>query len=46
VAPIVVIVRGSSPFPGGKPKEACDLCDPHLVLVVWHPIMGLACDAN
>ena len=22
------------------------LCDPHLVLVVWHPIEGLACEAN
>ena len=25
---------------------ACGLCDPHLVLVVRHPIEGLACDAN
>ena len=22
------------------------LVDPHLLLVVWHPIEGLACDAN
>ena len=22
------------------------LCDPHLVLIVRHPIEGLACDAN
>jgi hypothetical protein len=25
---------------------ACGLCDPHLVLVVRHPIEDLGCDAN
>ena len=30
------------------PQSSCvhGLCDPHLVLVVRHPIEGLACDAN
>jgi hypothetical protein len=45
----LVIVRGSGPFLGGEPKGtriARGLCDPHLVLVMRHPIEGLACDAN
>jgi hypothetical protein len=43
-APTVVIVMGSWPFPGGEPKgtlvDCSWLVDPHLVLVVRHPIAG------
>ena len=50
LAPIVVIVKGSWPFPGDEPKgtlvDCSWLVDPHLVLVVQHPVVGLACDAN
>jgi hypothetical protein len=44
LAPIVVIVGGSWPFFGREPKDTLVDCswlvDPHLVLVVWHPIAG------
>jgi hypothetical protein len=43
-APIVVIVRGSWPFPDGVPKgtlvDCSWLVDPHLVLVVRNSIVG------
>ena len=45
-----MIVRGFCAFPGGAPKatlvDYAWLVDPHLVLVVRHPVAGLACDAN
>ena len=58
-APTIVIVRGSCAFPGGAPKvilvDCAWLVDPHLVLVVRHPVLvlvvrhlvaGLVYDAN
>ena len=43
-APIIVIVRGSCAFSGGAPKATLVDCawfvDPHLVLVVRHPVVG------
>ena len=42
--------EGSCAFSGRGPKatlvDYAWLVDPHLVLVVWHPIEGLVCDAN
>ena len=44
LASIIVILRGSCAFPGGAPKATLVNCawlvDPHLVLVVRHPIVG------
>ena len=44
LAPIIVIVRGSCAFPVEVPKATLVdwtwLMDPHLVLVVRHPVAG------
>ena len=44
LALIIVILRGSCAFPGGAPMatlvDCAWLVDPHLVLVVQHPIVG------
>jgi hypothetical protein len=43
-APIIVIVRGSCAFLSGAAKATLVdyswLMNPHLVLVVWHPVAG------
>ena len=44
-----MIVRGSCVFSDGVPKatlvDYAWFMDPYLVLVVRHPVAGLACDA-